>query len=207
MHKEFKRTIPGSLKLLKRVLSEWQKLMTPVFWDYKNDAPWWYNERALLSLFAGAIWQSNGWAFEEFTTDKWRMTRQGDRKKGKGRGDIMFGISNTNFVAEAKQCWPILERKSNNALKTLTKAIENAQSEASRLPLYGKRLGIVFATPRLHENNLPYEDEILESFTKGLRKMKNTTLAWFFPAEKRTLNGKDGYRYPGIVLLIKRFAG
>ena len=95
MHKEFKIEICGPLELLKPVLSKWQELMTPAYWNYKNDAPWWYNERALLSLFAGAVWKcskSNGWAFEEFTSDKWRTMRRGNRKKGKGRGDIMFGM-------------------------------------------------------------------------------------------------------------------
>jgi hypothetical protein len=181
--------------------------MTPDFWDYKNDAPWWYNERALLSLFAGAVWKCKGWAFEEFTTDKRRITKRGNLKAGKGRGDIIFGIGKANFVAEAKQCWPIIGRKSDNSLGNIAKAMKIAQSETSRLPAHGKRLGIVFVTPRLHETNIPYADEILQTFTKGLRKIKNTTLAWSFPAEKRTLNGKDGFRYPGIVLLIKRSVG
>ena len=189
MYKEFKRTIPGSLKLLKRVLYKWQELMAPGFWGYNNDAPWWYNERALLSLFAGAIWQSNGWAFEEFTADKWRITRRGNLKAGKGRGDTTFGIGQATFVAEAKQCWPIIRRKSDNAMRIVARAMEHAQSEASRLPAYGKRLGIVFVTPRMNDNNIPYVDEILQSFTRGLRKMRNTTLAWFFPLEKRALNG------------------
>ena len=40
MHKEFKKTTFGSLELLKPVLSEWQELMTPSFWNYQNHAPW-----------------------------------------------------------------------------------------------------------------------------------------------------------------------
>jgi hypothetical protein len=190
MHKEFKRSIQGSLKLLKPVLSTWQELMSPKFWNYANDAPWWYNERALLSLFAGAVWKCRGWAFEEFTANKWKTTRRGSRKKGRGRGDIMFGIGKVDFVTEAKQCWPILGPKPEKALKTIEKTMSKAQADASRLPYYGKRLGIVFVTPRIHDVNLKHADEILESFTERLKKMENTALAWFFPPEKRTLDGK-----------------
>ncbi len=207
MHKEFNQTIPGSLKSLKRVLSEWQKLMTPDFWDSKNDAPWWYNERALLSLFAGAVWRCEEWAFEEFTSDKWRTTKRGSRKKGKGRGDVMFGMGDLTFIGEAKQCWPILKRNSADAKETIDKTMDKALSDASCLPPDRKRLGMVFVTPRVHESNLPYIDEILEDFKEALNKRRNTAIAWAFPPEKRVLNGKDGYRYPGIVLLIKRFRG
>lgn len=209
MHKEFKKEICGSLEL-KPILSEWQKLMSPGFWNYHNDAPWWYNERALLSLLAGAIWKCtkcNGWAFEEFTSDKWRTMTRGNRKKGKGRGDIMFGIGDLTFIGEAKQCWPILKRSPSDAQETIDKTMRKALSDASCLPPDGKRLGIVFVTPRIHKSNLRYIDEIFERFTEALDRKRNTAMAWTFPPEKRVLNGKDGYRYPGIVLLIKRFRG
>jgi len=64
--------MPGRLQILKPVLKEWLALIEDpdaVHWP-KDDAPWWYNERALLSLFAGAIWKCEGWALEEFTTGK-----------------------------------------------------------------------------------------------------------------------------------------
>ena len=42
----------------KTVLSMWKKMMMNLdWWDDKKDAPYWYNERASLSLFAGAVWR------------------------------------------------------------------------------------------------------------------------------------------------------
>jgi len=123
------------------------------------------------------------------------------------RGNITFGVGEVSFVAEAKQGWPILGRKSDNGIRTVGKTMQKALSEASRLPSEGKRMGIVFVTPRVHKSNIRYMDDILDCFTENLSKVKSAALAWYFPPGKRFLNGKDGYRYPGIVLLIKALSG
>ncbi len=119
----------------------------------------------------------------------------------------MFGMEELTFIGEAKQCWPILKRSLADALETIDRTMAKALSDASCLPSDGKRLGIVFVTPRIHKSNLFYIDEILENFTEALDKKGNTAVAWTFPPEKRVLNDKDGYRYPGIVLLIKPLRG
>jgi hypothetical protein len=206
MEKRIEKISVASLKSLKPALANWQKLMDVDFWDDRNDTPWWYNERALLSLFAGAVWKCReGWAFEEFTTDKWKATKKGKRKKSKGRGDLIFGIGNRGFVAEAKQCWPILGTRSQGVTEEIiSKTLRAACRDCSSLPSDGyKRLGIVFVVPRIRmskENDTP---EILENFLSLISSFKNATSAWIFPREKRSLKGGDGYLYPGIVLLVK----
>src|SRR5262245_34034370 len=57
----------GALRSFEDLLWEWTSVIERVVrvW-YQDDVPWWYNERASLSLFAGAIWKVGGIAFEEF---------------------------------------------------------------------------------------------------------------------------------------------
>jgi hypothetical protein len=38
--------------------------------SWRGDLPWWYNERASISVLAGAAWGTGGLAFEEYSEDK-----------------------------------------------------------------------------------------------------------------------------------------
>ena len=70
---------------LHAVLREWVRLNRLLGRQWSNsigDLPWWYNERALLSLFAGAVWRTGGYAFEEFSDLKHKGIR---KRKGNGR--------------------------------------------------------------------------------------------------------------------------
>jgi len=203
MVKEIGGILPGPLKSLYRVLNKWNSLMQDSEWE-KNDVPWWYNERALLSLLAGAIWKSGGWAFEEFVTSKRMVSKRGRHGKGAGRGDIMFEIGQETFIAEAKQCWPILGYRNHSAINTVKKALREARIQSSRLPSEGKKLGIVFAVPRLHESKQRDSEKILHNFVSRFRAFKNTTISWVFPKGRRTsVMDEDGYIYPGIALMLK----
>lgn len=205
MYRTIKKISLGSMNYLNPVVHKWQKLMDVDFWDYKNDAPWWYNERALLSLFAGAVWKcKDGWAFEEFATDKWKATKGGNKKKRKSRGDIMFGIEKRDFVAEAKQCWPIITNTSNGK-EAVIEALSEACLDSSCLRSGYEHLGIVFVVPRIHESKRRNATEILKKFLSLFSSLKSQNIAVVsnFPTETRTLKGGDGYIYPGIVLMLK----
>jgi hypothetical protein len=202
MVKEIVGTQLGAMKFLHPILEEWKSMMQDSEWR-KKDAPWWYNERALLSLFAGAIWKCEGWAFEEFATSKRTLSKRGRRTERAGRGDIMFQIGEEICVAEAKQCWPILGHRNHNAMSTVKEALNEARIQSSRLPSEGQKLGIVFGVPCLHESKQGDSEKILHDFISRFTSLKNTTITWVFPREKRTLKGGDGYIYPGIVLMLK----
>ena len=202
MTKEIAGEKLGSMKSLGGILKEWASLMKDSEWEI-NDAPWWYNERALLSLFAGAVWKCGGWAFEEFSTSKRTITKRGKHKRRPGRGDIMFRIGRNTFIAEAKQCWPILGYKNRSAASNLTETLDKARIQSSRLPSDGQKMGIVFAVPRLHNSKRKDSEQILYDLESYLRSLKNTAITWVFPKEKRMLKGRDGYIYPGVVLAMR----
>ncbi len=104
----------GPLKALRPILLEWLALMEDSsWWEWEKipDAPWWYNERALLSQFAGAIWRCKGRALEEFVATKreLKLRRKARRKDAQGaRGDLEFRWPQDKFfyVSEAKLRWP-----------------------------------------------------------------------------------------------------
>jgi hypothetical protein len=204
----------GHLEVLKPILLKWQGLVED-FIDGGSDCPWWYNERASLSLFAGAVWLSDGWAFEEFSTKKWarRMGKKG--RKRIGRCDIQFGIGKNTFVAEAKQAWPTIGRSDQSGMVTVRAYLQKARDESSRLPNNeGKKLGILFVVPLIRRSKRKQVDKILRrkqidkilsSFLEQLRKQENRTMAWVFPKKTRTMSYRgNNYYYPGIVLLIQR---
>lgn len=178
----------------------------------RKDVPWWYNERASLSLFAGAVWLKDGWAFEEYSTQK-RLAKW--KKRGKthpGRCDIQFGLSDRiTFVAEAKQAWPTIRHRKESGISTVKAYLKEAQNDSSKLPdKEGTKLGMVFVVPRILRSRRKQLkgkqiDEILKSFLKQLSKIKNATMVWVFPKKTRMLFYRgDDYCYPGIVLLIQR---
>jgi hypothetical protein len=111
---------------LRGTLENWRYLMGQRGWG-SRDAPWWYNERASLSLLAGALWYADGWAFEEFVTSK-----RHKRKARRGRGDLMFEVGGLKAVAEAKQCWPALRTTPRSAMSVIARALDRACEESTR---------------------------------------------------------------------------
>src|SRR5438445_755881 len=89
---------------LNGVLENWILTNTHVANEWSGiDAPWWYNERASLSVLAGAIWRAGGIAFEEYSEEKMYVHRhETGHKSYLGRCDLFFEIGSKEFIAEAK---------------------------------------------------------------------------------------------------------
>jgi hypothetical protein len=64
---------------------------------HKNDALYWYNERTNVGALAGAIWQQNGMALEEYGAKKGNP-----ESKWQGRVDLFFTIGKINVISECK---------------------------------------------------------------------------------------------------------
>jgi hypothetical protein len=198
----------NSYPVLKNVLKNWQNLNDSPEWLEDGDAPWWYNERASLSFFAGAIWLSSGWAFEEFSTDR-TVTTKGKAKRKKGRLDIAFKIKDTFFLAEAKQCWPTLTGKNiTNVSRYVTQTLDQACEEVRQVRERGyKYLGIAFVAPSIHESRKGNLEVLLAELIGRLLAIRGTTIAWTFPEIARELkpdNRRSSYIYPGTIVIIKK---
>jgi hypothetical protein len=198
----------GPLWPLGPVLKTWLELMDIDAWGYSGDAPWWYNERAVLSLLAGAVWRHKGWAFEEYSTSKQQEEERahGQREKYSGRDDLMFeigrGARRRRYVAEAKACSPSLARD-GDALAAIDRALGEACGDVLRSPERGwEPIGIVFASPCLKATQRRHRRERVEAFLRDLMQLKSVGLAWTFPESGARVK-TGGYIYPGAVVAIK----
>ncbi|MBM3129652.1 MAG: hypothetical protein FJ009_13630 [Chloroflexi bacterium] len=198
-------------RALRRVLQKWQRLNERLGSDWiksDNNAPWWYNERASLGFFCGAVWLCGGWVFEEFITEKKPAGAKRTKRKYVGRCDIEFGIGKDEFLAEAKQCWPYIGTSTRKNIDRVESTINIACQESRQTPEPGyQKLGIVFAVPRLHKSKKERLDLELARFLNELKRLQHTTIAWVFPKSARNLmpSGESkNYVFPGVVLLIRR---
>ena len=190
-----------SLQILLPILEEWLRINEE--WD-DDDAAWWYNERAVLSIFAGTIWRCGGWAIEEFSTDKLSSHMLGTRYKG--RCDLAFGVQETDYWCEAKQCFPDLSN-STKALKQVYNEIERATQDVKNgIEQDFVGLALVFVSPfyKANKSNFLKAESNIVNFINCLQQFEDVTLAWTFPRDKlRLASTEDHDIYPGGVLIIK----
>lgn len=193
------------LSELQPVLEQWQNLNDDPSWFEDEDAPWWYNERASLSIFAGAIWKSGGSAFEEFSSTK----DNGIDQTYSGRCDIEFGVGRSEFMGEAKQCWINLDEDWRENIKEVHSSIDAARRDVLQVPLWRNhsRLGIVFVVPSISKKKKDGVDVYLNSFIEKIIEINNVTVAWVFPRKARCLeppknSSAAGNIFPGVVILL-----
>ena len=195
----------GALRSLKPILNMWVDLSGQEKWFFEEDATWWNNERATLSIFAGAVWRSGGLVMEEFATEKIKRS-----VSETGRCDIIFRIGRKVYLGEAKQDWPRLTDKNLRInLKETNRVIKQACFESLQTKNENStHLGIVFITPFIHESRIAHLDEYLYEYISGLCKLENIIVAWTFPKWARHLHSLEAVNknkiYPGVILAIKK---
>ena len=170
-------------------------------WAKVKDAPWWYNERALVSVFAGAVRRCGGDAFEEFASDKRRV-----KETGSGRIDLWFALGKREFMAEAKQCW-VYSDDPSKSVRLAGEEMDRARKDANCcIPDGRPRLAMVFGValvPVKLKNDLPAQLQSLASIATAT-STKSDAVAWVFPNLKRPLQSSDGFVLPGIILGIRK---
>ena len=206
------KVLPKELKSLKPIIKKYLELNIHFSnkWtkEYSEpDAPWWYNERANVSVFAGAVWKNRGEVLEEYS-----ITKKKNSKKNKtytGRNDLFFEVNRNKFFVEAK-C------EDFKPIKKIKKTIENTSKEAKNIILSkedevdGKKLAMIFSYPFfLMKDYRTKTGEFKESKIKDeLKKwlcsaMKmNSIVGWACNNDLSKINDKK-YYCPGAVIFIK----
>lgn len=88
-------------KWIEPILDQWVRLHEEYINENKStDCLYWYNERANVSAFAGAVWKSGGFALEEYSSLK-----GSEEDRANGRVDLYFSKNNHKAIAEAKMEW------------------------------------------------------------------------------------------------------
>lgn len=188
------------LRGLRPILKEWVAINRKLGreWSGGNDAPWWYNERASLSVFAGAVWRTGNASFEEYS----ELKRRGKRLKS-GRIDIWFSTRYHDFLGEAKYL-QIGFTKDGGQIGAVEEKMEEAKDDARDLPPdgYTRLLAIVFGEPYLARNKKSELKDRVEWLLEQARKVEHDALAWVFPNLRR-IPGDDKWISPGAIVWIK----
>jgi len=202
----------GRLRSLEPVLKEYQRVIVSLGsrWAVESeDVPWWYNERASLSILAGAIWRAHGWAFEEFSTLKSSRDAAQVRGESSGRCDINFAFRGHEYAGEAKQCWPKLQ-DGKRAFGEVKLSLQAALKDGQRIPPWGiPILAIVFVSPRIPRGDVRHTERAVLSLLHHILKIPNTSVVWAFPraAQALTPSGRNSELvYPGTITILKRAA-
>lgn len=195
--------VSKKLKPLRRIFTQWIWLNVRMGreWSLVNDLPWWYNERALVSLFAGAIWKCGGDAFEEFVEEK-----RGGQTGNKGRIDLWFKLGNVEYNAEAKKCW-VDSSGGVKSISHINKVLSKAVMAANEiLPDKRPRLAMVFGVAIAAKNTGKSNSEQLQALHEIARnpKIKADATTWVFPKLPKRHKGSESFLMPGVILWVKQ---
>jgi hypothetical protein len=194
-------------KILRKALRKWFEILKSSDNYDKNDAPWFYNERASLSSFAGAIWLTGGNVLEEYC-DKKSMMGSGCYK---GRVDIWFNYGKKNaFIGEAKQRFCSLRQVGKEALlKKFDESISMAEKDIKKIKGMGAvKLAMLFVTPKVtKKENLDNQISACMKAAVEWTRKNDAIVACCFPKIKRKLKDPDSKHspyFPGQMLLMKQ---
>lgn len=203
------------------LLSEWLILLRN-YCSVCDDNPWWYNERASLSVLAGAAWSlGSGWiALEEFATEK-RGVVPGkiieDGKIVKGRCDLYIANNALEYMIEAKQLWQSAGKRVKSS--KIGTAMTAAKKDAGNLHanLSDRRMAAVFTIPHLPLGEISSKKvrgkwvadrfmirERIEAWIQEQHLDDFDAYAYFFPKNNSSFaNHKAGKIFPGVLLTMQ----
>lgn len=132
------------------------------------DRPYFYTERATLSVFAGGVWRSHpsNLVLEEYSGEKGSSST-----RYKGRFDIWFEVDEQSCYAEAKQCWPAAssfdEDEGQAIISVLCAEADVAQDNVLKEIKAGivhHALGIVFVAPQIPKGRKARAESSISAF-------------------------------------------
>jgi hypothetical protein len=186
------------LRCLRPALERWIAINRKLSHEWSPDTPWWYNERASLSILAGAIWQENGTAFEEFS---WTKTRSG--KLGHGRVDLEFSLGVYGYRAEAKLRFLRVSQgfahigRLNDQLAEATADIRCCAAEK-----WIRRLGVLFVAPSIPESREGDLHAVVKKLGHLADRINCDAYALAFPVLPH-LPRYENRCYPGAMVFLK----
>lgn len=168
-----------------------------------DDVPFYYNERATLSSFVGALWRSGYNCLEEFATEK--EFKEGDEKTMKaGRGDLYFTTSSreakNEFIIEAKICFSAPDTIKDSAEKSLEDANKDALAHIDRGVT---KLSMAFVVPR---KKSIFTQKELTKMIEGFGNLggKKTSVVHYYPSSLREFQDEVKRFYPGISVFLSK---
>jgi hypothetical protein len=192
------------------ILDKWTDIATDVGrkWNKIGDVPWWYNERADLSHFAGAVWLTGGEAMEEFSDEKRKIGKTTWRLHGsyKGRVDLFFETPNgSDYYLECKSLWSGATRPNKNTVERVEEWLDWACKDVKKFhPHRGRRLGMVFVKPYIKRSPGADVKSLVSDWLWLFDDFDCDAMAWSFPLSCKCGKSSE-YFCPGVVIFIKEF--
>jgi hypothetical protein len=209
-----------SLKGLTPVFRKWTDLVTRYSALDHDDACYWYNERATLSVLAAAAWQVKGWVgLEEYSTRKSSVADPADpepKYDRHGRCDLYVASKRggAQYACEAKQAWqPMGSARIEDDLRVVRakrRAASTAASELTKIEA-AHRLALTLCIPTLaiYGRKVALTESLItdhvEAWCKKIQsEFSLHAFACAFPAHSRMLTNDDARRYfPGVAILVQ----
>lgn len=166
-----------------------------------EDAPYYYNERANVSVLAGAAWRAGWIALEEFQSEK------GYRNKAKtnGRIDLWLANDKDEELIEAKFKWICMgsDRLGGMVNETMDWAVDDAKrSRANNSDV--KAIGVGFFPVYKKSTMIDEADELIASTIDAFSQLDYHVMAWCFPPQMRDhISESSDNLLPGVVMLAK----
>ena len=107
-----------------------------------GEPPYYYNERANISLLAAGAWEAGAAVLEEYQTSK--KSKEVQRKPGRGRCDLFVCTNGTDFQIEAKHVWMRADARDKTVKNRIRKGFEEAFKDAGRNTETTARVACVF---------------------------------------------------------------
>lgn len=154
------RTNPKNI-LWENIMNSWISINREYIEDWHddngnfNDCAYWYNERASVSILAGAIWRKGGVCLEEFSSVKGIIVDKeiDETKERNGRTDLYFYLGEEEYIVEAKFISGL-----NITKEKILHELANAELDCKESSFFEKKINeklramaIVFIVP--HDNN------------------------------------------------------
>ncbi len=201
----------GALKHWNGLFEEWILAIERYCRISDGDAPYWYNERANISVLAGAAWRSGWIALEEFQMTKVDIDDEtnevivnDDFVKRLGRADLYISSGSSNEYIEAKFRWLSLDSK--DLIGNISRTHEKAQKDALKAKGMGDttHIAVTFVAFYAKEKKLEIIDELISNAVEQFGDIDSHAFAWCFPEVMRdSTHDVSKNTRPGVAIFAK----
>lgn len=187
------------LSWLSPILDQWLRINRDYIEEYDcEDSLYWYNERAIISSLAGAVWKCGGFAMEEYSSEKGK-----GKNKKTGRIDLYLYFSDNEVISEAKMNWLYLYKNFNKDFgEIIEESMKDAMSDL-KTTLQSNPVDFGFAISFIvpHWKSELDSSELLIRFKEYVEDYECSFYAWFNNKSGKDILSSDGYVYNSVVMV------
>lgn len=199
----------NSLKHWDILLNRWQKAVDDYCKIADGDAPYWYNERANVSVLAGAAWGCGWAALEEFQYEKTEIDESERKRKVKkntwnGRCDLFLCNKTDSELVEAKFKW--LSLMSNDLVSGIERVLSAATKDASSTKgdSSDRAIGVAFISLYIKSKHVNDVEQRINDAIRMFPEVDADCFSWCFPkVHRHSKQGEYENILPGIVMFAK----